>query len=289
MPGATASGRWSLSRSCLMHRALSLACCTLLVTVAGCGAKRAVPHPAIRHAATAIPASTSPLWVADQYFVASEFPDERAHITGEFARRFGTEPSLGSLLAPGATVALRPLAEHGDSAIVAATVTNPVSRRVAEWYTYLVRDAGTWKMYAIRTVQFSPRFYARLDSLAGGAHIADAPPGQRASMTLAAASDSALRAFVMAHEGLLDSLVAAYHAAPGAPAMLDVSDSTAVVTTIFRNPANSGCTFVRINGEGRRQVGALRADSGCRIPPMSPAGLVYTEHVQGGWYAYRAL
>ena len=61
------------------------------------------------------------------------------------------------------------------------------------------------------------------------------------------------------------------------------------MSTVFRNPANPGCTFVRIGGEGRRQVGAFRADSGCRIPPMSPAGLVYTEHVHGGWYAYRAL
>lgn len=282
-----------------MHRASSLIPGALLaLVIVGCGAERAVSHSAVRHASTAVPSSTSPLWVADQYYVASSFPDEKAHVTGEFAQRFATEPTLGSLLSPAATVSLRPIREQGDSAIVAATVTNPAHRRVAEWYSYLVRDGGAWKMYAVRTVEFTPSFYARVDSLA--------QQGQRSSMIVAAGGDSALRAFVATHVGSLDSLVAMYRAAPTAPAMLDVRDSVAHdsavaqqavrrllsashVSTVFYNPANSACTFVRIDGEGPRQVGAIRADPGCHIPPMSPAGLVYTEHVQGDWYVYRAL
>lgn len=270
-----------------------------------------MPHPAIRHARTAVPPSSSPLWVADQYYVASSFPDEQTHITGEFARRFGSQPSLGSLLAPDATVALRSVRERADSVTIAATVTSPDRRRVAEWYTYLVSDSGTWKMYAVRTVHFSPRYYSALDSLAREWRAPDAPRGAEASMALAAGSDSMVRAFVATHAGRLDSLVDAYRAVPDAPAMIDVGDSAAMVrrrraavaapatvhrlliandvSTVFHNPANPGCTFVRINGEGRRQVGAFRADSGCRVPPMDPAGLIYTEHVQGRWYVYRAI
>lgn len=295
-----------------MFRAPSLIRCTLLAAIAaGCGAKRAVPHPTTRHASAAEPPSTSPLWVADRYYVASSFADEGAHVTGEFAQRFATRPTLGSLLAPGATVALRPVFEHGDSAIVAATVSEPDRNRVAEWYSYLVRDGGAWKMYAIRTVHFGPDYYALLDSLTSGKRVS-AFPGQAASMALAAGSDSILRAFVTSHAVRLDSLADAYRAAPGAPVAIDVSDSVAVrnrrgiaatdpdasvhrllgaagVSAVFRDPANPGCTFVRINGEGPRQVGAFRADSGCRVPAMSPAGFIYVEHVRDGWYFYRAL
>lgn len=287
-----------------MLRASSLIRCTLLaLVVTGCGAKRAVSHPATRHARTAEPPSTSPLWVADRYYVASSFPEERAHATGEFAQRFATQPTLGSLLAPSATVALRSVLEHGDSAIVAATVTEPDRNRTAEWYSYLVRDGGTWKMYAIRTVHFEPEYYALLDSLATGKR-ASAYQGQRESMVLATASDSVLRAFVTSHSAQLDSLADAYRAAPHAPATIAVSDPATVAdqgasvhrllgatnaSAIFRDAANPGCTFVRINGEGSRQVGAFRADAGCRVPAMSAARLIYVEHVRGDWYLYRAL
>lgn len=280
-----------------MHRLLTLSTCALLtLVVAGCGATHADAHHAARHAATAPPPTASAAWVADQYFVATAFPDESAHVTGEFARRFANQPTLGSLLSPNARVALRPLFEQGDSAVVAATVTDPAHRRVSEWYSYLVRERGTWKMYSLRTVEFTPGFHARADSLA--------TRREDSSMAVAAGSDSALRAFVASHAARLDSLVAAYRATPNARPMLDVRDSVAPgdayaavhrllsasdVTTVFYNPANPACTFVRIAGEGRRQVGAIRAGSGCRIPPMNPAGLVYTEHVQGDWYVYRAL
>lgn len=281
-----------------MSRASSLVSCTLLALVAGCGAESAASHPAVRHARTPTPPESSPLWVADQYYVAPNFPAERAHIMGEFAQHFGSKPTLGSLLAPSASVTLRPVVEHADSAMVAATIADPAHRRTAEWYTYLVRDGGAWKIYAVRTVEFTPAFYARVDSAA--------TRDQRSSMMIAAGSDSALRAFVVSHIGRLDSLVTAYRAAPDAPAMVDARDTVASgradaqsavrrllaasdVSTVFYNPANPACTFVRIAGEGRRQVGAIRADQGCRVPPMSPAGLVYTEHVQGDWYVYRAL
>lgn len=281
-----------------MHRASSLLRCTLLaLAVTACGAKRSESHPAIRHARTAVPPTSSPLWVADQYYVATSFPDESAHATGEFARRFATQPSLGSLLAPTASVALRPVLERGDSAIVAATVTEPDRKRIAEWYTYLVRDGGTWKIYAVRTVRFDVSYYALLDSLTGGTRAPEVP-GQDASMRLATSSDSAVHAFVAAHASALDSLVAAYRAVPHAPAIVSVRDSVAPVrrllaassaSAVFQNAPNPACTFVRINGDSRREVGAFRADSGCRIPSMSPAGIIYTEHVQGDWYLYRAL
>ena len=281
-----------------MYRASSLVRCTLLaLTVTACGAKRPESHPAIRHARTAVPPTSSPLWVADQYYVASSFADESAHATGEFAQRFATRPSLGSLLAPTASVSLRPVFEHGDSAIVAATVTEPNRKRVAEWYTYLVRDAGTWKIYAVRTVRFDAGYYALLDSLTRGARAPDVP-GQDASMQLATASDSAVHAFVATHTPRLDSLVAAYRATPRAPAIVSVRDSLAAVrrllaasnaSAVFRNASNPACTFVRINGDARREVGAFRADSGCRVPAMSPGGIIYTEHVKGDWYLYRAL
>lgn len=281
-----------------MYRASSLIHCTLLaLVVTGCGAKRSASHPATRHARTAVPPSSSPLWVADQYYVASSFPDEGAHATGEFAQRFAVHPSLGSLLAPTASVTLRPVLERGDSAIVAATVTEPDRKRVAEWYTYLVRDAGAWKIYAVRTVRFDAAYYALLDSLMRGTRAPDMP-GQDASMRLATESDSAMHAFVAAHASQLDSLVAAYRAVPGAPAIVSVHDSVTAVhrlltaasaSAVFRNASNPACTFVRINGDARREVGAFRADSGCRIPSMSPAGIIYTERVQGGWYIYRAL
>lgn len=276
---------------------LLIRCASLAFAVAGCGAQRAVPHPSTRHARTAAPPSTSPLWVADQYYIESSFPDVRAHATGEFAQRFASQPTLGSLLAPSATVALRTVVERGDSAIIAATVSEPDRKRVTEWYSYLVRGAGAWKMYAIRTVRFDPSYYALLDSLTRGARTPDAP-SQVASMTLATESDSALREFVASHTMQLDSLVGAYRTLPGVPATIGVHDAAQPLhrflvasnaSSVARDPAHPGCTFVRINGDERRQVGAFRADAGCRAPSMSPADFIYIEHVQGGWYLYRAL
>lgn len=292
-----------------MHRVLSLSSRTLLgfaisgFGIFGCGATHADAHkPPSRHASSTPPRASSALWVADQYFVSAAFPDEPAHVTGEFAQRFADRPTLGSLLAPRVQVAIRPLVERDDSAIVAATVTDPARHRVSEWYSYLARERGTWKMYALRTVEFSSAYRAMLDSLPTGRQMVNPAGAQRASVILATGSDSALRAFVASHEAPLDSLVVAYRSTPNAPAMIDIGDAESAPTsgvrrlfaatsasTVFRNPANPECTFIRMGGEGRRQVGAFRADVGCRIPPMNPAGLVYTEHVTGPWYVYRAL
>jgi len=256
-------------------------------------------------------AKDSPGWVTDQFYGWTAFPSESAHVTGEFARRFDKMGTLGALLKPTAKVSLpRALAESDTRAVYATTISE--AKRTAEWYTYLVREQGTWKIEAVRTLEFKPLYYALLDSLRRGWHFPDAPPTLRQTMELTIAPDSAIRKYFVLHQEKFQAMADAFRAQPTLQGV-DLADVASVrarhgkpvpndreapvrallsqtaATTVFRDVKFPGCVFVRIGGMGGAHAGYMYAPAGCTVPPMNPHSFIYIQKIRGAWYAYKAL
>jgi hypothetical protein len=289
---------------------LSISCLSIVLTTAACSdfhRGTQIRHPG---AAGPRPDKGTAAWVVDQYFAEPWFKDKKKHVTGEFRRRFASAPTLGEALPLSATIVMRPLVLTDKQAIFATTITN--RGRIAEWYSYLVSEQDQWKLSAVRTLQLPPLYHALLDSLRRGWRVPDAVPTLQQSMELTIAPDSTLKAYVIAHQPQLDSLVHVF-SARAQMTLVDVANASspelrdgAVVganrnaklqtmlqrvpaATVFRDDRYPDCVFVRVGGMGRKQTGFLYAPEGCRIPPIHPDNFIYVERASNEWYVYKAL
>jgi len=61
------------------------------------------------------------------------------------------------------------------------------------------------------------------------------------------------------------------------------------VTRVFRDARYPQCTFVRINGASRSEVGYLYAEDGCVPPPLDPNNFIYVEKAADHWYVYKVI
>lgn len=282
----------------------------LVCALAACrGERAALFGTAHRPPGIQAPPRGTAAWVVDQYYAAPDFPDERAHIAGDFARDSGDRAPVGAGLPRDAIVTSRPLRQTPDSAVFSTTIRT--GSRVAERYTYLVRDRGTWKIIAVRAADFSPAFRAAAESIAAGRLIPGAPVAIDSGLVLGAGPDSALAAYRRRHAALLDSVAHAYLGAP-MPHVVDVLEratppdradphiatariralrallARAGVRAVFRDARHPACVFVRVTSEGGHEVGYLYAPDGCRPPTPDPGAFYYVERLAPHWYVYRA-
>jgi hypothetical protein len=274
-----------------------------LMLLAGCSDMFQRRHPG---AVGERPAKGTAAWVVDQYYAESSFPHEERYTTGDFARRLADVKTLGQQLPPDATIEMRPITENGRNAVFGTTITR--HGRATEWYTFLVRDEGQWKIAAIRTLQFPGNYDVLVEP-----DRQNEPTDDTGDDSLALASDRALKGYLSSHISAFDSLATIFwHRAQMTvvdvhdPVRPEIRDGKVVTpnhnaqihdlltslgaAAVFRDDRYPHCIFIRLgNGQATAQTGFFEAREGCAIPSMSPDNFIYIERAAGNWYLYRAL
>jgi hypothetical protein len=269
----------------------------LLALPCACEAQRAQ--------APASPGPASPAWVVEQFYARRTFPELARHITGEYAANYADAATMGARLPPSVVVTSRPLLAEGDRAVFATALRDPA--HAEDWYTYLRRENGVWKIEAVRTLALPPFIYMLLDSLdaeRARGPLPDSLVSLAETIRLSTRPDSALKMYLAEHESALLALASRFEAvraltaitvdgtATGSAAAAERRELTAGLralrlTALSRRPQVPGCIFLTIDGVTDNEVGFIHAPPGCTPPPLSPHEYIYVERVAPGWYLYK--
>jgi hypothetical protein len=249
----------------------------------------------------------SAAWVVDMFYARPSFPEKHKYLTGEFAENYSAAATMGSRLPRTVTVTSRALLSEAGRAVYATFIRD--AQHAQDWYTYLRKEEGVWKIEAVRTLSLPPIQYAMLDSLEGRRArglLPDSLVPVTETMRLSTRSDSGLKAYVVANEPALRVLARRFAAMRGLDA-LSVSGEVfpaGATGEVERRSLASGlralrlgaalrfsdqpnCVFLKIGGVTDNQVGFIYAPAGCVPPGLSPDEYIYVERVVPGWFVYK--
>lgn len=249
--------------------------------------------------------TTSAAWVVEMFYGRPAFPGLAAHVTGEFAEHYGGAPTMGSGLPPEVVVTSRPLRMESERAIFATHLRD--ASHALDYYTFLRREGGVWKISEVRTLALPPLHRALLEELEGmrsRRELPDSMVAQLENMRLTTASDSALKAHFFAHEPAFRALAERFAATRGLTALSTERAATGSATPaetrelraalralrlsgLERRPKAPGCVVLVIGGMLDNEVGYIFAPPGCTPPTVSPSAYIYVEQIAPGWYLYK--
>jgi len=242
--------------------------------------------------------------VVHHFFADSVLPDRAGMLTPRFDKLMDTTPPPGAILPRGGRVVIREISRDSANAVF-ETETGPATR-FADWYTYLVRDAGKWKIDNLRVFELPPAHYLILDSLEVKKNLPDSIAFVRDRMRLSASSNAALKAHFAAHKAAILKLASMFesHAAitgfdeSGAtiPAnALPESDGKALsaamhaldIGAALRKLDAPQCVRYKIGGVDETTVGYMHFGASCTKPVVGREDVMYMERVAPDWYVYR--
>jgi hypothetical protein len=242
--------------------------------------------------------------IVHHFFADSVLPDRSSMLTPRFDKLMDTTPPPGAILPRGARLVIREISRDSASAVF-ETETGPATR-FADWYTYLVRDAGKWKIDNLRVFELPPVHYLILDSLEVKKNLPDSIAFVRDRMRLSASSNAALKAHFAAHKAAILKLASMFesHAAitgfdeSGAtiPAnALPETDGKALsaamhaldIGAALRRLDAPQCVRYKIGGVDETTVGYMHFGASCTKPVVGREDVMYMERVAPDWYVYR--
>jgi hypothetical protein len=242
--------------------------------------------------------------VVHHFFADSVLPDRSSMLTPRFDKLMDTTPPPGAILPRGARLVIREISRDSANAVF-ETETGPATR-FADWYTYLVRDAGKWKIDNLRVFELPPVHYLILDSLEVKKNLPDSIAFVRDRMRLSASSNAALKAHFAARKAAILKLASMFesHAAitgfdeSGAtiPAnALPETDGKALsaamhaldIGAALRRLDAPQCVRYKIGGVDETTVGYMHFGASCTKPVVGREDVMYMERVAPDWYVYR--
>ena len=272
-----------------------IACAAMAsASVAGAQGNRATPSTDTQSIAT----------VVHHFFTDSVLPDRSSMLTPRFDKLMDTTPPPGAILPRGARLVIREISHDSANAIV-ETETGPETR-FADWYTYLVRDGGKWKIDNLRVFELPPVHYLILDSLEVKKNLPDSVAFVRDRMRLSASSNAVLKSHFAAHKAAMLKLASMFESRTtitgfdesGAtiPAnSLPESDRKALsaamhalgIGAALRKLDAPQCVRYKIGGVDETTVGYMHFGASCPKPVVGREDVMYMERVAPDWYVYR--
>jgi hypothetical protein len=242
--------------------------------------------------------------VVHHFFADSILPDRSGMLTPRFDKLMDTTPPPGAILPRGARLVIREISRDSANALV-ETETGPETH-FADWYTYLVRDGGRWKIDNLRVFELPPAHYLILDSLETKKNLPDSIAFVRDRMRLSASSNAVLKAHFAAHKAAIMKMASMFelHTAitgfdeSGAtiPAnALPESDRKALAAAMhaldigaaLRKLDAPRCVRYKIGGVDETTVGYMHFGASCAKPVVGREDVMYMERVAPDWYVYR--
>ena len=242
--------------------------------------------------------------IVHQFYGDSVIADRAAILTPRYVTLLDTTPTPGAIMPRGTRLVIREI-ERDSAHAVYETESGPESQ-FADWYTYLVRDGGKWKIDNVRIFELPPSHYIILDSLQAKKTLSDTLGWMRDRMKLASSSNAALKAYFAAHKAAIVKMAADFESHSTMTALdeggetfplnaLEASDKQLLTSELhaldlgaaLRNLSAMQCVRYKIGGAGQATVGYMHFKSTCPMPKMGSEDLIYMERVAPDWYVYR--
>ena len=242
--------------------------------------------------------------IVHQFYGDSIVPDRSVILTKRYAALLDTTPTPGAIMPRGTRLVIREISR--DSAHAVYETESGPEKQFADWYTYLVRDGGKWKIDNVRIYELPPSHFIILDSLDAKKTLSDTLTWLRERMHLSAGTNAELKAHFSAHKAGILKLATDFESRTTLSA-IDESGQTAPENALpdadkkaltaelhavqlgaaLRNMSALQCVRYKIGGIEQTTVGYMHFKATCPMPVAGVDDVIYMERVAPDWYLYR--
>jgi hypothetical protein len=242
--------------------------------------------------------------IVHRFFADSSLPDRGSVLTARFDKMLDTTPIPGAMIPRGTRLVIREISRDSAHAVY-ETESGPETRFV-DWYTYLVRDAGKWRIDNLRVFELPPVHYLILDSLETKKNLPDSVAFVRDRMRLSSSSNALLKAHFAAHKAAILKLASEFESHPQMRGLDEsgqmfpanaLPDAVRNALTAQMHALEIGaalrkldaleCVRYKIGGVEQTTVGYMHFGASCKVPAMGTEDVMYVERVAPDWYVYR--
>ncbi len=203
------------------------------------------------------------------------------YYTGEMLSYSKNEPTLGQLLSPDVQVSIRPLSKSFRYSAFSIALTK--EDITVDWYAFLVREGGRWKLEALRSLARTGIPTMLLEELEQKPQRNAEEQWDLQNLKLRLKCDAELKQFVLSNIQQLNNIVSSQMTGK-----TEVAQTAAKELFIDSIGVHSdGCIKLIIGGMVDDTVGFIYVPEGKTPPPITPGDYIYVEHVKDGWYVFK--
>jgi len=244
-------------------------------------------------------AEGSPVWIVQQFFARDSFPQADRYLDSSVLATYAaTGSTFGTTLAPEVKVRVRSLEADAAHSTVAVEISDTAT--TFDLYCYLDRGPEGWKLSTLRSLSGTGIMWAVVAELDTMATIPDSMRYIYDNCKLTISSDSALKAYLTAHQVELDGMAEALnangvrtriaHNAPRATAdevTRRVADMLEELHLASVEADSTGLVEVLVGGVGDNMVCYLYVPVGDLPPIIDRDRVIYAEYIIGRWYIFK--
>jgi hypothetical protein len=226
----------------------------------------------------------SPEWLVDMFFSKANFPDKADYYTGEMLNDVN-ERTIGEELNGKGEISFHQIKAANDQIAFAVDVNQ--NENTIEFYCYLIKQADTWKINAVRRFLLPSFIYSVRDSLSQLNKLTSNDSTFLISLRLFTASDSELKNHLTINLNRFQELVLSFNnnQKDQADKILEFVSCNA----IYSDRKYPGCIFIQVLKFEDMEVGFINATDAMLLPKISIDDFIYIEAVAQGWYLFRVM
>ena len=226
----------------------------------------------------------TPEWLVDMFFKQTQFPEKAKYFAGEMIQDINY-PTIGEELQGRASISFRKIELGNQSGVYSITIRDNGGN--ANFYCYLKKDAGIWKIESIRKFQLPKFIYTSVDSLSQINNLPDSVLSLLNSLKLMIGPDDNLKKFLTENIDDMYNIIGSFE--KNEKDALATLMSRLNLDYIFVDRNYPQCVFILAGGIDRIEVGFIYSKNKSSLPQMSPGRFIYLEEVLPNWYVYRAM
>lgn len=224
-------------------------------------------------------AAQTPEEIVRAFFGPAGIADKKAIYVGEMLR-FAEQPTLGETLPENVSITTRSLQSTSSSVVIGVTLH--VAEHAQDWYAYLGKSDGSWKLEAVRTLALTGIPGLALAELERKRNRTAEEEWALQNLRLSFRSDAELAEYLKSHARELGKIV---ELLAGDPEAALRAARELHIGSVERT--DSGLVELVIGGTMDNSVGFLWVPRGGTAPAMSPDAYILVEHVVGPWYLFK--
>lgn len=226
----------------------------------------------------------SPEWIVDMFFRAENFPAKANYFTGEMLNEIDHK-TIGEELQGKGETSFKQIKSAGNE--IAFKIELQTADKVIDFYCYLKKTGGIWKLEAVRRFLLPPFIYLALDSLVKINSPSESDMNLIKTLELFTMDDSSLKNFIGTNLNSLNDLTWYFNQMENEK--VNVQLKSLGCSAIFKDKNYPGCIFIQINSIERMEAGFIYTLAGARIPLVSHEEFIYIEEVLPHWFIYRIM
>ncbi len=226
----------------------------------------------------------SPEWLVDMFFKKTYFPDKELYFIGDMLQDVNY-PTIGEELDGRGNVSFRVIDLNDQNAVYSIDIKDNKSK--VNFYCYLQKVSGNWKIEAVRKFQFPDFIYSSADSLSRIENLPDSVSSLLGSLELMTGTDENLKTFLSENINDFYNIVSAFK--NNETEVLKFHMSKLNLDYIFIDDLYPRCIFILPGKFNRIEVGFIYSKNNSALPKITPGRYIYVEEVLLNWYVFRAM